>query len=360
MDFYMPVKLFQEEHAVWNYRRELSALGKKALIVTGKNSAKKNGAYDDMRKALDAEKIEHVLFDLVEENPSMETVMAARDLGVAEEVDFVIAIGGGSPMDAGKSIALMIYHKEKDVSYLYEKGSDDTALPLAVVPTTCGTGSETTPYSILTNTKENTKSSTPHRIWAACAFLDYRYLMHAPKKVLCDTSMDAFGHMAESYINTNANDFSRMCVCHGLELWAGCKDALRGKRPLEKEDYENLLTASAMAGMAISVSGTSLPHGLSYGLTCNLGMPHGQAVGYFLPGYIKEAEEKQQNAVLKKAGFSDAEELRMYYEETCGPEEVPEKLLHQISKSILSNEAKMKNCPYPVDETVIRRIVGLA
>lgn len=359
MDFYMPVRLFNEENAVWNHRKELAVLGKKALLVTGKNSAKRNGAYDDLVKALDAEKIDYVLFDQVEENPSIETVMTARNLGVAENVDFVIAIGGGSPMDAGKSIALMLYHKEKDVSYLYEKG-DDTALPLAVIPTTCGTGSETTPYSILTNTKENKKSSTPHRTWAACAFLDYRYLMHAPKQVLCDTAMDAFGHMAESYINTNANEFSRMCVTYGLELWSGSKDALAGSRVMEKQDYQNLLTASAMAGMAISVSGTSLPHGLSYGLTCTLGMPHGRAVGYFLAGYMRKASSEDCKYILKNAGFSDLEEFDKFYEMVCGREKVSRTLLLEIAKGIMSNQAKLKNCPYQVDMNVIEEITGLS
>lgn len=360
MDFYMPVRLFNEENAVWNHRKELAALGKKALLVTGKNSAKRNGAYDDLINALDAEKVDYVLFDQVEENPSIETVMQARGLGVAEKVDFVIAIGGGSPMDAGKSIALMLHHKEKDASYLYEKEGDDMTLPLAVIPTTCGTGSETTPYSILTNMKENKKSSTPHRTWAVCAFLDYRYLMHAPKQVLCDTAMDAFGHMVESYINTNANEFSRMCVTYGLELWSGSKDALAGSRTIEKQDYQNLLTASAMAGMAISVSGTSLPHGFSYGLTCGLGMPHGKAVGYFLAGYMREAEEQDRIFLLKKAGFENVEDFEKYYEMVCGKQEISSQLLLEIAEGILSNQAKLKNCPYQVDMEKVKRMVGLA
>ena len=85
----MPVKIFDEENAVWNHKAEFAALGKKALIVTGKHSAKKNGSYEDVKMALESEGIAYVLFDEVEENPSMETVMKARDLGVAEEVDFV-------------------------------------------------------------------------------------------------------------------------------------------------------------------------------------------------------------------------------------------------------------------------------
>ena len=87
--------------------KELAALGKKALIVTGRSSAKKTGALQDVTAALESNRTGYVIFDRVEENPSIETVMQARDLAVAEQVDFCIGIGGGSPMDAAKAIALM-------------------------------------------------------------------------------------------------------------------------------------------------------------------------------------------------------------------------------------------------------------
>lgn len=355
-EFYMPVQIYEGENCIWNHRKELALLGKKALIVTGRHSAKANGAYEDVKHALTEEGIGSILFDEVEENPSMETVIKARDMGLAANVDFVIGIGGGSPMDAAKAIALMIVHREEDASYLYKKGADSSALPVAEIPTTCGTGSEVTPYAILTNTKKNTKSSLPHRIWAKTAFFDYRYLFTASRKVLCDTAMDALGHMVESYINTNANAYSRMCVNQGLKLWAECKDVLLGNSVPQKEEYQNLLRASAMAGMAISVTGTSLPHALSYGLTCNLGMSHGKAVGYFIPGYLQEASKADRDHLLGLAGFADLDMLKEYYSKACGRDAVPQKLLKTIGKELIENEAKLKNCPYAADLDMIYRI----
>ena len=359
MDFYMPVKVYTEENCVWNHKKEIAVLGKKALIVTGKHSAKANGSCDDVIAALESENLDWVVFSEVEENPSMETVIKARDLGVAEGVDFVIGIGGGSPMDSAKAIALMIVHKDEPKEYLYTKGVDSTALPVVEIPTTCGTGSEVTPYSILTNTQKNKKGSIAHRIWAKMALIDYRYLKTASQKVLCDTAMDAYGHMVESYINTNANDYSRMCVGQALAIWAKCKDVLLGNKVPEPEDYQNLLTASAMAGMAISVSGTSLPHGFSYGLTCEIGYSHGKAVGYFLTGYLREAFETDRNYLLKTAGFDNLEEFEAFYKKTCGDDAAPEALLKEIAEDILSNEVKLKNCPYKVDREMVARMVGL-
>lgn len=358
MNFYMPVKVFEGENCIWNHRKEMSALGKRAFIITGKRSAKINGSYEDVKKALDAEGIEYLLFDEVEENPSVDTVMKARNIGASAGVDFVIGIGGGSPMDAAKAIALMILHKEEEEDYLYQKGADSQALPVIEIPTTCGTGSEVTPYSILTNLKTNTKSSISHRIWPQFAYIDARYLMTASKKVLCDTAMDALGHMIESYINTNANEYSRMCVNHGLIIWSSCKDALLGNRELKEEDYINLLTASTMAGMAISITGTSLPHGLSYKLTCELGMSHGKAVGYFLAGYLKESNTESKEHLLNMAGFKDIAEFESFYNTTCGIDSVSRELLKATGDDLLANQDKLKNCPYTVDRDVIQRIIG--
>ena len=97
-----------------------------------------------MEEVLDSCGIRHVLFDRVEENPSTDTIMEARDLGVKENADFVIGIGGGSPLDAAKAIALMIRNKDMDKSFLYETAEGAEALPVISVPTTCGTGSEAT------------------------------------------------------------------------------------------------------------------------------------------------------------------------------------------------------------------------
>ena len=359
MQFYMPVKVYEEENCVENHKKELAQCGKKALIMTGKQSAKKNGALADVRTALEEEGISWILFDEVEENPSVDTVMKAREAGLRGQADFVVGIGGGSAMDAAKAAALMICHREKDAAYLYEKGADSAAFPVVAIPTTCGTGSEVTAVSVLTRRDRGTKGSIPHRIFPSLALLDAKYLQAAPESVLCNTAVDAFAHLAESYINTNATDFSRMCVAAGLQMWKKSRDVLTGERQPEKEDYRNLLNASMMAGMAICHTGTSLPHGLSYPLTCELNLPHGVAVGYFLGGYLREADEADSRYVLETAGFSDAEEFEAFFEKICRCGEIPESLLRKTTEELLKNEAKLKNCPYSVDEKVLKRIAKI-
>ena len=189
--FYMPVRVYEEENCVMNHAGDFVQFGKKALIVSGRHSAIANGSYADITAALDSVGIGHVLFNEVEENPSTHTVMKARDLGVQEQVDFVIGVGGGSPMDASKAIALMIKKADKDISYLYSPDGDSSTIPIVAVPTTCGTGSEVTAVSVLTMPEKQTKKSIPHKIFPDLALIDGKYLASAPRSVLCNTAFDA-------------------------------------------------------------------------------------------------------------------------------------------------------------------------
>ena len=156
MNFYMPTKVYNEKDCVRRHSQELAALGSRALIVTGRHSSRMNGSLQDVEEALLREKIPYAVFDEIEENPSVDTVMRARTVGISEKADFVIGVGGGSPMDAAKAVALMIANPERDARLLYEAQKSSSqepvcpALPVAAVPTTAGTGSEVTPYAILT------------------------------------------------------------------------------------------------------------------------------------------------------------------------------------------------------------------
>ena len=118
------------------------------------------------------------------------------------------------------------------------------------------------------------------------------------------------------------------------------------------------MRASTFAGMAIAQTGTSLPHGLSYGLTYALGVPHGKACGLFQAGYLREADPADAEAVLVTAGFASVAELEDFVCATCGMAEATDEVLETVVQQLLSNPAKLKNAPFPVDEAVLRRIVS--
>lgn len=360
MQFYMPVKVFEEENCVAHHAEEIASLGTRALLITGKHSSRINGSLADVTDVLKGKGIPYAVYDDVEENPSVETVMKARDFGLSEGADFLIGIGGGSAMDCCKAVALMMAHREEDEAYLYKAETDSAALPIALVPTTCGTGSEVTAVSVLTIHAKKTKGSIAHRIFARYAFIDGKYLKTASAKVLCNTAVDALSHLWESCLSSKATDYSRMCVHAGLTVWSRSRDILEGKREPDGDDYANMMRASAFGGMAIAQTGTSLPHGLSYPLTYDLHMAHGAAVGYFQAGYMAEASEEDRKYMLQTAGFRDLAEWQKFYATVCGGVKVDSAELRHAADVLASNPAKLANAPFPVDRNTLERIVFFA
>ena len=357
MQFYMPVKLWEEDNCVRNHPEVFQKAGRRALIVTGKHSARANGSFADVEAVLQKNGQEYVLFDEVEENPSIQTVMKARELGLTKEADFVVGIGGGSPMDAAKAIAMMLRYSDRDESFLYE-GTETEHLPLILVPTTCGTGSEVTGASVLTIHAKKTKSSLPHKIFADAALIDGKYLASAPAHVIRNTAVDALGHLTESWFNASATPYSRMCAGEGLRTWAGIRGVLLDleRRELAPEEGSRLMRASTLAGMSIAQTGTSLPHALSYPLTYDLHLPHGVAVGYFEAGYLAQVEETERREMLQLAGFSSLEDWQDFYETVCGNILIPEDELQHAIDMVAGNPAKLAKAPFACDRKVLERI----
>lgn len=345
MKFYMPTQVWQERDAVRNHATELAALGQKALILTGRHSSKINGSLEDVKDALTSQGRSYVVFDEVEENPSVETVCAAAEIGKREGVDFVIGVGGGSPMDAAKAAALLIANPQETEECLYTP-KDIRALPLAEVPTTAGTGSETTPYAVLTYHKEHTKRSISYRIFPELALVDEKYLAFAGPKVLVSTAVDALAHLLEAYLNTGAASFSDMLCERGMGIWSRAKGALVSGQPNEQE-YQYLMEASTIAGMAISHAATSLPHGMSYYLTYEKGLPHGVAVGLFQYAYMDAFEDKEKvGRALKILGFETAEAFRAFLTGLIGEYSITADERDTYAKGMMSNAKKLANFPY--------------
>ena len=368
MKYYMPVKLYDGAGCVSENAKEWTALGSRALLVTGKHSAAASDSLGDVINALEENGRTYCIFDGVEENPSVETVIAAARFGREEKADFCVGIGGGSALDAAKAIAFLIKRsarlsgdgepaEEDEASALYDAAEDPEALPVVAVPTTCGTGSEVTGVSVLTVHGKKTKQSIPHRIWPAIALIDGKYLSSASHRLIDNTSADAFAHLAESFLSVKADDYSRAMAAEGLQIWSRVKDILRtGKEPDEAE-RELLMRASTFAGFAIAQTGTCLPHALSYPITYSMGMPHGAACGYFLTGFIREAGEEDRRQLLEKAGFANMADLEDFMRAVLDGYEVPQDMLQTAYDSVVHNEARLKSCRFAVDETVLARIV---
>lgn len=364
MRFYVPTDIYVEKDCVKNHAKEMLAIGKRALIVTGHSSAKANGSLNDVTEVLNDGGVAYQIFDEVEENPSTDTVGKGAQIARNFNADFIIGIGGGSAIDAAKAMALLIVNPGLNADDLHKTPSHplDHA-PVVAVPTTCGTGSEATPVAIITNHKINLKKSIPHRIFPVLALVDGKYLASAKKQLIVNTAVDALAHMVESILNVHSNILNRMCPEYGLKLWGECKEALiasvaanntaaqntsQNAAPIDASLYEKLMYTSTIAGMSIAMTSTAVPHGMSYDLTLSKGTPHGPAVGYFLAAYVEICHKKVPNdveKVLSLLGLQSIEEFAEMLHKLIGTCSVTRELRDKFVAAMKTNHSKLDLVP---------------
>ncbi|MBQ5464374.1 MAG: iron-containing alcohol dehydrogenase [Fibrobacter sp.] len=349
MRFYVPTEIYVEKDCIKNHAKDLLAIGKRALIMTGHTSAKLNGSLNDVTEILAANNVPYQVFDQVEENPSTDTVANAAQTAREFNADFIIGIGGGSAIDAAKAAALLLVNPSLAADNLHQAPAKPLShAPVVAVPTTCGTGSEATPVAIITNHKINLKKSIPHRIFPALALVDGKYLASAKKSLIVNTAVDALSHMVESILNIHSNTFNRMCPEYGLKLWSQCKDALLSDTAVDSSLYEKLMLTSTIAGMSIAMTSTAVPHGMSYDLTLSKGTPHGPAVGYFLAAYVEICQKNVPQDVAKILSLLQLQNIGEFYKmlrHLIGTCTVTRKMRDNFAAAMKVNHSKLDLVP---------------
>lgn len=273
---YCPVKVLFAEHAMSKAQELLGSFGTKALIVCGKTGSRLSGALDELVVALKAKGIGYCLYDGVSANPSLEEVMEGKAIAQSNNCNFVIGLGGGSPIDAAKAISLAAAN-DLAIHGIYDLTKFQKAYPIIAIPTTSGTGSEVTQYSVLTNYATKTKAGFGHPLaFPALAVLDPRYTLSLPPKVTLHTALDALSHLLEGLYSNNREPLMYPFIHHGIGL-------IMQHLPLVMEHPENLesrtalMQASLYGGMVIAQSSTTLQHSIGYPLTTEYGLEHGLA-----------------------------------------------------------------------------------
>lgn len=217
-----------------------------------------------LEKELDLAGVEHVLFDEVRPNPTNINVMDGARKAKAEGCDMVVALGGGSVMDAAKAIALMVTNEGDIWEYMYsakggKKTFDKAAVPLIAITTSAGTGSEIDPYSVISNDKLNEKTGA-YTIYPTLSIVDAELMLSVPPKFTAYQGMDAFFHAAESVLNTKKNPIGETLSLKAIELVAhNLPTAYRDGSNLEAR--ANMALANSLAGIyEICTSEHTLEH----------------------------------------------------------------------------------------------------
>ncbi len=263
---------------------------RKALIVTDPFVVK-SGMIKQITYRLDGGHVEHQIFSDVVPDPPIDKIAAGIKAMLEYKPDVVIAVGGGSAMDSAKAIR----------EFGKKIGGDGIAEPaLIAIPTTSGTGSEVTSFSVITDPVNKIKyplvsdSLLPNE-----AILDAELVKSVPATVTADTGMDVFTHALEAYVSTNYNEFSAALAEKAIEIIGTF---------LLRSYYDNTDTharqkmhvASCLAGLAFNSSSLGLNHGMAHQLGANFHIPHGRANAMLLPYVIEYNSEIDKHSKSKK------------------------------------------------------------
>ncbi len=292
MDFstHSKVGLIMGEGAVKKNAAAFSSLGKKAFIVSGKNSADKCGAIDDVKAALAEFGIGYTRFACIPENPPAPLCHEGGRRAREEGCDFIIAIGGGSSLDAGKAISAYAANPDCGANDIFddEKRVND-CLPIVCVPTTAGTGSEACRYSVLTIDGGRRKKTFKHTSsYAKLSFVCPEYTATMSERYTVSTALDALAHAIESYLSPKACEKSEEAALYAAgEIWDVLfNNAGRDGDNFTREARKRLSYAACAAGIAIDYTGTGFPHPLGYSITLTRGVPHGNACAVFEGAFL--------------------------------------------------------------------------
>lgn len=288
-NYNLPVNLIFGRGRVEELGIEVAKYGKKALIVTGKNSTKKTGLLDKAISLLKEADVEVVIFDKVEQNPLTATAYAGADIAKESKCDVIVGLGGGSIMDAAKAIAFITLN-EGDVSdYIFGRKSSDKALSIVLVPTTCGTGSEGNGFAVLTNAENNDKKSLRcNAIVAKASIIDPDLMTTMPRHILASVGFDALCHNMEAYLSKNAQPLTSMMALQGIELVG--KSLVKAYNNLEDmEAFEAITWASTLGGMVINTAGVTAPHGMEHPASGLRDIVHGRGLAALTPVIYEES-----------------------------------------------------------------------
>jgi len=324
--YFLPVNIQFGWNKVDSVADFVKPYGKKVLIVTGRTSAKKSGLYDRVVTKLDNAQINHVLFDEVDANPLTTTAIKGSELAKANGCEAIVAIGGGSIMDCAKGIAFMAVNDGDINDYIFNRKTSDNALPLIVIPTTCGTGSEGNGFGVLTNPETGDKKSLRcNAIVPKVSIVDPAVMGTMPPHVLASVGFDALCHNIEAYTSKTAQPFTDALAHYAVTLLAqylvplykhvkaiaNGQEAVLNKKQLTKA-WESVTLASTIGGMVINTAGVTLGHGMEHPASGLKDITHGVGLAVIEPvvvEYTWSANSEKFNSLARIFNHGDGSEL---------------------------------------------------
>ena len=294
----LPPKIYFERNSI-RYLRDMKEM-EKAMIVTDRGMYNL-GYVDKIEDVIKRRrnKVNVELFFDVEPDPSIETVNAGIELMRKFQPDVIIALGGGSSMDAAKVMWLMYEHPEVNFDDIKQKFMDirkrafkfpelGKKARLICIPTTSGTGSEVTPFAVITDKQENKKYPlTDYSLTPTVAIVDPEFAMSMPASIAADTGIDVLTHAIEAYVSILASDFTDGLAKQAVKLVFDYLERSVKNGKNDPEAREKMHNAGTIAGMAFANAFLGMNHSLAHKIGGEWHVPHGRTNGILLPHVIR-------------------------------------------------------------------------
>ncbi|MCG2248725.1 bifunctional acetaldehyde-CoA/alcohol dehydrogenase [Staphylococcus epidermidis] len=314
--FKLPPKVYFEENSVM-YLTEMDNV-ERVMIVCDPGMV--NIGYTDiveqvLRRRENQPQIK--VFNEVEPNPSTHTVYKGLEMFINFQPNTIIALGGGSARDAAKAIWMFFEHPETsffgakqkflDIRKRTYKITKPKNAKFICIPTTSGTGSEVTPFAVITDSETHVKYPlADYALTPDIAIVDPQFVLSVPKDVAADTGMDVLTHAIESYVSVMASDYTRGLSLQAIKLTF---DYLKSSvQENDKHSREKMHNASTMAGMAFANAFLGISHSIAHKIGGEYGIPHGRTNAILLPHVIRyNAKDPQKHALFPKYDFFRAD-----------------------------------------------------
>tara|TARA_R110001583_G_scaffold5902_1_gene31071 strand:+ start:2666 stop:3823 length:1158 start_codon:yes stop_codon:yes gene_type:complete len=321
------------ENASQEMPNVLASLGcKRPLIITDKMMVQL-GYASRIQECLSSQMISSDVFDDTVPEPTVSSIQAGVDKARNGDYDCIIALGGGSPIDSAKAIAILAKHGGTMQDYKFPRMVIEAGLPLIAVPTTAGTGSEVTRFTIITDEKSDEKMlCVGIGFMPVAALVDYSLTLSLPPRITADTGIDALTHAIESYVSQKANPYSDSQALSAMRL-IGPNLRRAYHDGSDKSAREAMMLGSTLAGVAFSNASVALVHGMSRPIGAAFHVPHGLSNAMLLPSVtafsIPAAPERYADCA-RAMGVATAQD---------SDEQANEKLLNELQA--LNDELKV-------------------
>ncbi len=265
----------------------LTHLGLKRPLVVTDSYLTTTGTAERLTKALVRAGLSPRLFSGTVPDPTTASLEAGLDVAGAHDADSVIGFGGGSPIDTAKALAVLAVNGGRMRDYKAPHVYTGPALPIIAVPTTAGSGSEATQFSVISDSETDEKMLCPGPSFLPiAAIVDFELTMSMPARLTADTGVDALTHAIEAYVSRKANPVSDALALSAIRTIAGnLETAYRDGQ--DRGAREAMMVASTQAGMAFSNSSVALVHGMSRPIGAHFHVAHGLSNAMLLPAVTR-------------------------------------------------------------------------